>query len=169
MQRRLHLHSREQEDCSQDEHGIRRTKMANKKAVSDDIFPMGDETLPEYRKYYSGTAYEKVIVPYSSKTGVTVAHVTYAPGTRNDWHSHHGGQIVLALSGKGWHQEEGKEAIPVLPGDVIEIAPNVKHWHGAAEDSSYSYLAIKEISTAGAPEWFGKVSDEAYQMLSAVH
>lgn len=138
------------------------------KAISDGIFPIGEETLTEYRKYYSGVAYEKVLVPYISQTGVTVAHVTYAPGTRNDWHCHHGGQIILALSGLGWHQEEGKPAIPVYPGDVIEIGPNVKHWHGAAANSSYSYLAIKEISTAGPPEWFGPVSEEEYRILGGI-
>lgn len=139
--------------------------MQEKTVASDGIFELGDKTLEAYRKYYSGTAYEKVLVPYSSQTGVTVAHVTYAAGCRNDWHSHHGGQLVLALSGKGWHQEEGKPAISVEPGDVIEIGPNVKHWHGADRDSDYSYLAIKEISTAGRPEWFGPVTEEEYQAL----
>lgn len=139
--------------------------MDEKKAVSDGIFEIGEETVEAFRKYYSGTAYEKILVPYTSATGVTVAHVTYAAGCRNDWHLHHGGQLVLALSGKGWHQEEGKEAIQVRPGDVIEIGPNVKHWHGAAEDSSYSYLAIKEISTAGMPEWFGPVPEDVYRAL----
>lgn len=139
--------------------------MQKNEIVSDGIFELGGETLEAYRKYYSGTAHEKVLVPYTSPTGVTVAHVTYGAGCRNDWHSHPGGQLVLALSGKGWHQEEGKPAVPVLPGDVIEIGPNVKHWHGADRDSCYSYLAIKEISTSGAPEWYGSVTDEEYQAL----
>lgn len=139
--------------------------MKDMKIQSDGIFELGWETLEAYRKYYSGTAYEKVLVPYTSATGVTVAHVTYAAGCRNDWHLHHGGQLILALSGKGWHQEEGEEAVPVHPGNVIEIGPNVKHWHGAAKDSCYSYLAIKEISTAGKPEWFGPVTDEVYDTL----
>lgn len=139
--------------------------MDDMKIQSDGIFELGEVTLEAYRKYYSGTAYEHVLVPYTSETGVTVAHVTYAAGCRNDWHLHHGGQLILALSGKGWHQEEGKEAVPVHPGDVIEIGPNVKHWHGAAKDSYYSYLAIKEISTAGKPEWFGPVTDETYDAL----
>lgn len=141
--------------------------MCEKSVVSDGIFELGEETLEAFRKYYSGKAYEKVLVPYTSPTGVTVAHVTYSAGCRNDWHSHHGGQLVLGLSGKGWHQEAGKAAVPVLPGDVIEIGPNVKHWHGADRDNCYSYLAIKEISTAGMPEWFGPVTEEEYRALYA--
>lgn len=137
----------------------------DKTIISDGIFPVGEETHPMFRQYYSGTCYEKVLVPYNSSTGVTVAHVTYEAGCRNDWHLHHGGQLVLALSGEGWHQEEGKPAVPVKPGDVIEIGPGVKHWHGAAKGSSYSYLAVKEIATAAAPEWFGPVTDEEYEAL----
>lgn len=133
--------------------------------LSDGIFPLGEPTQEAFRPYYSGAAYEKVLVPYTSATGVTVAHVTYEKGCRNDWHSHHGGQLVLALSGKGWHQEAGKPAVPVRPGDVIEIGPGVKHWHGADKDSSYSYLAIKQIATSAMPEWFGPVTDEEYRRL----
>lgn len=95
---------------------LRRYEVEKKEIVSDGIFPLGEEVLSAYKKFYSGKAYEKILVPYSSKTGVTVAHVTYAPGTRNDWHTYHGGQLILALSGKGWHQEEGKEAVQVAPG-----------------------------------------------------
>lgn len=139
--------------------------MHKENVASDGIFPLGEEVLETYRQYYSGTAYEKVLVPYTSPAGVTVAHVTYEAGCRNDWHSHKGGQLVLALSGKGWHQVEGEPAIVVLPGDVIEIGPGVKHWHGADRDTGYSYLAIKEISTSAAPEWFGPVTDEEYTTL----
>ena len=136
--------------------------------ISDGIFPLGEPTLAAFRQYYSGAAFEKVLVPYTSPTGVTVAHVTYEKGCRNDWHSHPGGQLLLALSGKGWHQERGKPAVPVLPGDVIEIAPGVVHWHGADKDSDYSYLAVKVIATSGMPGWFGKLSDEEYETLYSV-
>lgn len=129
------------------------------------IFPSGDLVLEPYRKYYTGTCYEKVMVPYTSQTGCTAANVTFAPSTRNDWHSHHGGQLLLVIAGEGWYQEAGKEAQRLKPGDVIEIAPGVKHWHGAVKNSWYVHVAIKEISTAGAPEWFGPVTDEEYERL----
>ena len=140
--------------------------MESKGIVSDGIFPLGEEILPAFRQYYSGPAYEQVLVPYDSCTGVTVAHVTFAPGSRNDWHSHPGGQLILVLSGKGWHQEAGKAPVMVRAGDRIEIGPNVRHWHGAAADSSYSYLAVKATATSGMPSWFGPVSDVEYGQLS---
>lgn len=132
---------------------------------SDGIFPLGESTPEAFQRYYSGSAFEKVLVPYTSATGVTAAHVTYDKGCRNDWHNHPGGQLILALSGQGWHQEEGKPAVSVHPGDVIEIGAGVKHWHGADKDSCYSYLAIKQIATSGMPEWFGPVTEEEYAVL----
>lgn len=39
--------------------------------------------------------------------------------------------------GEGWYQEEGKEAISLVPGTVITIPTEVKRWHGAKKDSCY--------------------------------
>ena len=66
---------------------------------------------------------------------------------RNNWHIHHGknggGQILVCVAGRGYYQEEGKEAIEMKPGDCINIPPEVKHWHGAAPDEWFSHLAIE--------------------------
>lgn len=136
--------------------------MSVREMQSGGIFPLGERTTEQFRQYYTGTCFEKILAGGTSVTGVTAAHVTYEAGCRNDWHSHPGGQLLLALSGRGIHQEDGKPAVFVNPGDVIEIGPNVKHWHGASKDSCYSYIAVKEISTAGMPRWYGPVSDTDY-------
>lgn len=68
-----------------------------------------------------------------SKTfDVVVSDVIFEPSARNSWHSHPGGQILIATAGKGYYQEKGKPIQVLKPGDVIAIAPDVKHWHGAA-------------------------------------
>lgn len=61
-----------------------------------------------------------------------MSNVTFEPGCRNNWHSHTGGQILIAVGGVGYYQERGKASRRLLPGDVVEIAPNIEHWHGAA-------------------------------------
>ena len=33
--------------------------------------------------------------------------VTFAPGSRNNWHVHQAGQILMVTDGNGWYQEEG--------------------------------------------------------------
>ena len=70
-----------------------------------------------------------------NKTAVFLANVTFEPGCRNNWHIHHatkgGGQLLICTAGEGWYQEEGKEAVSLVPGTVITIPAEVKHWHGA--------------------------------------
>lgn len=57
-------------------------------------------------------------------------NVTFEPGARSDWHTH-GGMVIMVTGGVGYYQEEGKPAQIIRQGDVLEIAPGVKHWHGA--------------------------------------
>lgn len=49
-----------------------------------------------------------------------VAGVTFAPGCRNSWHSHEGGQLLLCTSGRGYYQEKGKPIRLLLPGRCDE-------------------------------------------------
>ena len=88
---------------------------------------------------------------------------------RNNWHIHHakngGGQIIICVAGRGYYQEEGKEAIEMKPGDCINIPPEVKHWHGAAPDSWFSHLAVEVPGEETSNEWCEAVSDEEYGKL----
>ena len=38
--------------------------------------------------------------------------------------------MLIGVAGRGWYQEEGKAPVEILPGTVIHIPANVKHWHG---------------------------------------
>lgn len=88
---------------------------------------------------------------------------------RNNWHIHNaakgGGQILICVAGKGYYQEWGKEAQLLLPGDIINIAPGVKHWHGAAKDSWFSHLAIEVPGENTHNQWCEEVSNEEYKKL----
>jgi len=127
------------------------------------VFPIGDE-LPElFSKYFTGQAY---LLPMTDRGG-PIANVTFSPGCRNNWHIHHkGGQILLVTGGKGWYQEWGKPAQKLLPGDVINIAPEVKHWHGAAADKWFSHLAVEIPAEDASNEWLEAVGDEEYKILN---
>ena len=65
----------------------------------------------------------------------------------------------------GWYQEEGKPAQEILPGTVIHIPANVKHWHGAAKDSWFAHLAFEIPGENTSNEWLEPVSDEEYGKL----
>ena len=88
---------------------------------------------------------------------------------RNNWHIHlaksGGGQILVCVAGRGYYQEEGKDAVEMKPGDCINIPAEVKHWHGAAPDEWFSHLAIEVPGENGSNEWLEPVSDEEYGKL----
>lgn len=69
---------------------------------------------------------------------------------------------MICVAGRGYYQEWGKNAIKMLPGDVVNIPANVKHWHGASADSYFSHLAIEVPGENTSNEWLEAVSDEEY-------
>ena len=128
------------------------------------IFPIG-ELNTGLAQYFSGKCY---LAPISTEQ-VSFSNVTFEPRCRNNWHIHHatkgGGQMIVCVAGKGWYQEEGKPAVQMLPGDVIHIPANVKHWHGAAADSWFAHLAFGVPGENTSNEWLEPVSDEEYDKL----
>ena len=127
------------------------------------IFDRGEKN--PFGEYFIGQSYLKML----TTEGVAVGNVTFEPGCRNNWHIHYaksgGGQILLCMAGKGWYQEEGKEAQSLKPGDVVVIPANVKHWHGAKKDSWFCHLAIEVPGEDTQNEWCEAVSDEEYNKL----
>jgi quercetin dioxygenase-like cupin family protein len=125
------------------------------------VFDIGDKN-DTYAKYFIGQSYLNML----TKEQVVTANVTFEPKCRNNWHIHHkGGQILLVTGGRGYYQEWGKKAIELKKGDVVNIPPETKHWHGAAKDSWFSHVAIEVPSEGGSNEWLEPVSDEEYNKL----
>lgn len=125
-----------------------------------DVFPKGNK-LPEGPNF-TGEAWLAGFVSAADSMDCTVGNVTFAPGVRNSWHSHPGGQILLCTSGEGRYQEKGKPVQVLRPGDVVKIAPNVVHWHGAAPDSEFTHIAIGTQQSKGGAVWLQPVTDEEY-------
>lgn len=128
-------------------------------------FPLGDENTG-YAQYFSGKSWLAPLTQ-NKALGIPISNVTFEPGCRNNWHSHTGGQILIAVGGKGYYQEKGKPARQLNPGDVVEIAPDVVHWHGAAPDSWFAHLAIACNPQTNKNTWLEPVSDEEYENATA--
>ena len=126
--------------------------------ISD--FPVGEENTG-YAQYFTGKSWLAPLTT-SKELNVPMSNVTFEPGCRNNWHSHTGGQLLIAVGGVGYYQECGKAARRLLPGDVVEIAPNIEHWHGAAPDSWFSHLAIACNPQTNQNTWLEVVNDEEY-------
>jgi len=91
-----------------------------------------------------------------------IAHATFAPGAKLDWHIHPGGQIPLITEGTGCYQEKGKPVQIVHKGDVLKCTPGVAHWPGAAPDSAFGYIAVSPTQK-GETKWLQRVTDQEYQ------
>ena len=125
------------------------------------VFPMGEKN-EAFAQYFVGQSYLNML----STERVTIGNVTFEPGCRNNWHIHHkGGQILLCTAGRGSYQEWGKEAQELHPGDVVNIPPEVKHWHGAAKDSWFAHLAVEVPAEGASNEWLEVVNEEDYEKL----
>ncbi|MCM1021294.1 MAG: carboxymuconolactone decarboxylase family protein [Muribaculum sp.] len=137
---------------------------AKEKFEQEMIFPIGEPNTA-YAQYFIGNSY---LAPVSNDQ-VKFFNVTFEPRCRNNWHIHHaskgGGQMLVGVAGRGWYQEEGKQAVEIVPGTVIHIPANVKHWHGATADSWFSHLAFEIEGENTSNEWLEPVSDEEYNKL----
>ncbi len=143
------------------ESSVQTEKQAHENSM---VFPIGEPNTA-FSDYFIGQSY---LAPMS-KDQVGIYNVTFEPSCRNNWHIHKaskgGGQILICMAGKGYYQEWGKKAQILFPGDVVNISPGIKHWHGAAKDSWFSHLAIEVPGENTQTQWCEKVSDEEYEKL----
>lgn len=122
------------------------------------IFPRGKKISNDN---FKGTAYLKVLIAADSVNPTTVGSVTFEPGARTKWHSHPGGQILLAIDGVGYYQEKGHSKKILRRGDVVKCPPNVPHWHGASAKTPFVQVAVTN-SHLGATVWLDTVTEQEY-------
>lgn len=131
----------------------------NRVTAQNEIFPKGEVINNDY---FTGTAYLQWLMTNTEDFDASVGFVTFEPGCRNNWHSHPGGQLLLVTSGEGYYQEEGKSIQLIKTGDVVEIRPNVMHWHGATPYSEMAHIAVVTRTSMGGAVWGGPVTDRQY-------
>ena len=140
--------------------------MVREEFEKQNIFGTGMESTA-FAQFFIGQSFLNPLT--KPEDGLFLANVTFEPGCRNNWHIHHadkgGGQILVCTAGEGWYQEEGKEAVSLVPGTVIVIPANVKHWHGANQDTWFSHITIEVTGENYKIEWCEAVSDEEYAKL----
>lgn len=131
--------------------------MEDKMQTEEPVMGLGDPITANF----SGEAWLKMLST-QLEYDCNVYNVTFAPGVRNDWHSHAVGQILLCTEGIGYYQEKDKPARRLVVGDVVNIPANTVHWHGAAPDSRFTHIGITPKVSDNSAEWLGKVTDEEY-------
>jgi quercetin dioxygenase-like cupin family protein len=126
------------------------------------IFPKGEKAPADY---FTGIAWLNILVPKDETGNYAIGNVVFEPGSRNYWHKHPAGQILLVTDGNGFYQERGKPARSITKGDVIVIPSYIEHWHGAAPDMSLTHIVVTNNSQQGAVEWLTPVTDVEYNSL----
>lgn len=126
----------------------------------DTVFDKGIHS-PEFQAFFQGKAYRSDL----SKDQVEISNITFAAASRTKWHYHHSGEILLVTGGLGWYQEEGLPPRLIQEGDVINVKPKTKHWHGATKESWLSHLAITVPAENTNTNVCEDVSNEIYNAL----
>ena len=131
-------------------------KQIKRELGSGAVFEIGEKN-DAFAKYFVGQSYLNML----TTERVGIGNVTFEPGCRNNWHIHHKAcQILIAVGGRGYYQEWGKEPVELNPGDVVYVAPETKHWHGAAPDSDFAHIAIMNAVDGASNEWLEPVEAE---------
>ena len=131
----------------------------------DRIFPLG-KAAPADR--FTGAAFINPLVPGNKEPYYcSISDVVFKAGSRNNWHVHQSGQVLLVTAGKGFYQEKGKKAQPLGKGDVVPVPADVEHWHGAAPDCDMTHISINFNLNKGDAVWLGPVTDEEYRKATA--
>ncbi len=127
-------------------------------AQNSGIFPIGTKAA---NVHHVGDVYLSELVHADSVFNFSVSYVVSEAGSRLDWHTHPGGQILFILDGEGFYQEKGKPKQTVRKGDVIQCQPDVIHWHGATPESQVIYMATSP-SGKGGTKWLDKLTEAEY-------
>jgi quercetin dioxygenase-like cupin family protein len=128
-------------------------------AQNTPIFPKGEVSTTNN---HTGTVWLTELNKADTVIDINIAQATFAAGAKLDWHIHPAGQILLITDGTGYYQEKGKPVQIVHKGDVVKCAPGVPHWHGAAPNSAFTYVAVSTKGATNKTQWLQGVTDAEY-------
>ncbi|MBB5514326.1 quercetin dioxygenase-like cupin family protein [Rubricella aquisinus] len=121
------------------------------------------KALPVPPEWFTGDVLQVPIVTAPAPARIRALSVSFQPGARTAWHTHPLGQTLYVISGRGLVQLEGQPIETILPGDTVWIAPEERHWHGAAPDMPMTHIAMQEADETGSNvTWMEHVTDAQY-------
>lgn len=112
--------------------------------------------------YFTGAVRREDLVNASEPARIMAVSVTFEPGARTAWHTHPLGQTLIVTAGCGRVQRWGGPIETIRPGDVVGIAADEKHWHGATPTTAMTHTAMQEKLNGRSVDWLEKVTDEQY-------
>ena len=124
------------------------------------LFTLADiETEPGDPNTFVGRSRLTRMNGVADQPSTNVYRVAFDPGARTNWHAHSGYQLLQIVEGVCRFQKAGEPVREAGAGDLISIAPEERHWHGATPDGPMTHIAINLDATTS---WFEPVSDDDY-------
>ena len=124
----------------------------------------GQEMEGDLRKpqgAFTGDADQNPIHTQVESEPVRVSFVRFQPGATTHWHSHSGGQVLHVIEGEGHAQDRGFAIVLLRPGDTVTAEAGQEHWHGAAQGSAMTHLAVTigEVTWLEPPSYSGPLNN----------
>jgi quercetin dioxygenase-like cupin family protein len=88
-----------------------------------------------------------------------ISYYVFDAGARTKWHTHEGGQLLLAEEGLGRTQVRGQAVREIRPGESLFSPPGATHWHGGSPNQSAKMYQISRGETT----WLEEVSEKDYR------
>ena len=111
----------------------------------------GAKLQPGGPPVFTGEVNSTGLSDQSTATQLFLRYVKFSPGGRTVWHTHPFEQGLVIVEGRGIVASEAQENV-VEPGDIVIVAPNEKHWHGAGEKTGMAHIAINQAGGTTALE-----------------
>lgn len=96
--------------------------------------------------FFTGKVTRVSPVTDNEGSDLSIDYVYFQKGLRTKFHKHANDQVLIITKGKGIVTTKNKVA-KVKKGDVVWSPANETHWHGAAADSSFSYISVTRSHT----------------------
>jgi quercetin dioxygenase-like cupin family protein len=112
--------------------------------------------------YFTGAVTLKKMAVGPDVAPNKILRVEFAPGTRTNWHTHSGVQILFVAEGRCRFQQEGGLVEEAGVGETVFIPAGEKHWQGAPPDEPMAHVALNiDLET----EWLEPVSEAQYRAI----
>ena len=111
---------------------------------------------------FTGTVWQEPIIEAPAPARVRSGLVRFEPGAHGVAHASTRPDAIRRFR-RGRVHSWGGTVREIKAGDVVWIAPNEKHWHGAAPTTSMVHVATQEALDGKHVTWMEHVSDEQYK------
>lgn len=105
------------------------------------VIPQGDKSYT-YGGRFTGQVELEMLREAATADAPDIARVHFDSGAVTNWHRHPGGQLLYLVSGVGRVGDESGSHPGLVPGTLVDTAPDEAHWHGADDGESAVWLAI---------------------------